>query len=77
MGREKDPDKIRHVSLGPPEETQSAEKLVGNCSLFNPGFSPVSCLGLKFEALVVVEAAEVGLTGSTCCPVGVSAGKAC
>lgn len=25
-----DPDKIRHVSLGPPEETQSAGKPVGN-----------------------------------------------
>lgn len=46
-------------------------------SLFNPGFSPVSCLGLKPEALVVVTSAEVRLTGSTYCPVGVGSGKEC
>lgn len=45
--------------------------------LFIPGFSPVSCLGLKSEALVVVRAAEVRLTGSTYCPVGVGSGKEC
>lgn len=53
------------------EDRQETGLLTGR----KASFLTLDFLGLKFEALVVAGAAEVGPTGSTYCPVGVGAGR--
>lgn len=76
MGREEGPGQNKTCLLGTSRGDTECRK-ASRKLLFNPEFSPVSCLGLKLEVLVVVGAAEVGLTDSIYCPVGIGAGKAC